>query len=152
MGAGACSAPHSGPPGCPARPDGCDALVDPRPQSLAAGAPSGLYVAQGHGAIRVLRVDRPAQEAIPVVDPDLGHVAWIVTDGDAFAHEGGERGIEIAQAAEADAVAPDHAWSSDQNEELVEILEPVGHVRQPAIRDPAARIGLTPVAGWGRAL
>ena len=44
-----------------------------------------------------------------MVDPDLGDVARVVADGDALAHEGGERGIEIAQAAEADAVAPDHA-------------------------------------------
>jgi hypothetical protein len=76
-----------------------------------------------------------------VEDPDLGQVARVVADGDRLADEAGERRGDVAQALEADAVAPHAPRLGVQDQQEVEVLEGVGKARQETPAAPGVERG-----------
>lgn len=50
--------------------------------------------------------------------------------------ERGERGCELPLALEVDAIALHSAMGRDGEQQPVELVETVGHAREPAVRDP----------------
>ena len=78
--------------------------------------------------------ERTADEPAFVVDVDLDQVARVVERLDLFADEGRERGLDVAPAHQANAVAEDLAGFGHMNEQHVELFEAVRHGRQePAL-------------------
>jgi hypothetical protein len=99
-----------------------------------------LDVAQTHrliGVFGVFGVDGTAEETIAVEHPDLRNIAGVVANGDALANEGSQGRIEIAQAAEPDAVTPDHAGSGHHEEQLVKFFQSFRHAWQPPLCHPS---------------
>ena len=84
-----------------------------------------------------LLADGPAEEAVLVVDADLGQVARVVADRHRLADVGRQRQVEVAEALEADAVLLDPARLGDGQQQQVELLQRVRQARQEAARLPA---------------
>jgi hypothetical protein len=81
-----------------------------------------------------------------VEQPDFGQVAGVVADGDHLADEAGERRGNVAQALEADAVAPHATRLGMQDQQEVEVLEAVGKAGQEALTTPGVERRLTDLA------
>ncbi len=86
------------------------------------------------------------RKPVAVEQPDLGQVARVVADGDRLADEAGERRGDVAQALEADAVAPHATRLGMQDQQEVEVLEAVGKARQEALATPGVERGLADLA------
>ena len=83
---------------------------------------------------RMFVAERTADELAFVVDVDLGRVARVIERLDLLADEGRERGLDVAPAHQANAVAEDLAGLGYMNEQHVELFEAVRHGRQePAL-------------------
>ena len=93
-----------------------DAVVDGFAQLPAAGSSGGFDVVEAVALVGVGFIDRCAYEGVVVVDPDLGQVPGVVTDGDGAPDERGERGREVALTLEVDPVALDGAMLGDPQE------------------------------------
>ena len=68
--------------------------------------------------------------------PNLAYVAGIVADRHRLADIGGERGVEISQSLETDAVAVDDARLGDHDQQRVQLFQCFRHPRQQAIAAP----------------
>jgi len=95
-----------------------------------------LDVFEGDGRPGVLGADRPAQEPVAMEHPDLGDIARVVADGHLAPDVGGECGVEVAQALEADAVAVHGAGLGDHDQQQVEGCQALRTPRQPAVGLP----------------
>ena len=70
------------------------------------GTSRRLDVLERHHLAGVFLAHRAAEEAGAVEEPDFGQVARVIADGDRLADEARERRGDVAQALEADAIAP----------------------------------------------
>ena len=109
--------------------DDAGPLAEPGPQFPAAGVAGCGDLLEADGAVGQVGADRPAQEAVLVEDPDLGHVARVVADDDALADVGGQHRVQVAQRLEVDAVGVDRARPGDGQEQQVELFQRAGHAR-----------------------
>ena len=111
----------------------CDALPDLSAQRAAIGRARRLDIFQRHGASRMLRADGAAQETVLVKDPDFREVAGIVTDGDGFADISRQCRIDVAQPLKTYPVPPHGTRLRDRQQKKIEVVQTVGHARQPAL-------------------
>ena len=105
------------------------------------GTSRRLNVLERHHLPGVFLTHRAAEEAGAVEQPDFGQVAGVVADGDRLADEAGERRGDVAQALEADAVAPHATRLGMQDQQEVEVLEGVGKARQETPAAPGVERG-----------
>ena len=98
--------------------------------------PGRLDVLERDRLAGVFLAHRSAQEAVAVEHPHLGQVARVVAQGDGLADVAGERRAGVAQALEADAVAPDHARLGVHDQQQIQILQALGQTRQKAAAPP----------------
>ena len=94
----------------------------------------------------MLRADGAAQETVLVKDPDFREVAGIVADGHDFADISRQRRIDVAQPLKAYPVPPHGTRLRDRQQKKIEVVQTVGHARQPALAAPCRMwrfVGLT---------
>ena len=96
----------------------------------------GLDIFQADRLSGVLLTDRTAQEMVLMKHAHFTQVARIVANRHRLPDIGGERGIEIPNSLEVDAVAAHDARPGDLHQQQIEILQALGHAGEPPIGEP----------------
>lgn len=110
--------------------------LDLLPQGASSRRAVLLNVLERNGASGMVRADRAAEKAVPVEDPDFGHVAGIVTDGDMLADKRRQRGVHVAQALEVDAIPTHEPGLGNGEQQQIESPDTLGQVWKPTIAPP----------------
>lgn len=95
-----------------------------------------LYVFQRDRLMGIFRADGTTQEAVLVEDTDLTEVARVVANRDAFADIGSKDRAHKTQPLKMHTVAAHESRLCDHDEQQVEVVDTVGHLRKPAVGAP----------------
>src|SRR2546427_5083567 len=95
-----------------------------------------LNVFECHGPPGMFWVNRPAQKAVAVKDPNFGDITRIIANGDRLADIGSQRGIPITQPLKVHAVSAHHTGLRHHDQEQVQRLQTLRHTRQPPLAKP----------------
>jgi hypothetical protein len=95
-----------------------------------------LNVFEGHCPPGMFWVNRPAQKAVAVKDPNFGDITRIIANGDRLADLGSQREIHITQPLKVHAVSANHTGLRNHDQEQVQSLQTLRHTRQPPWAKP----------------
>ena len=115
---------------------GCAVSQHP-PQFPPAPISRAENVTQRHGLTRQLRTHGATQEGVIVEDADFRHVPGIDPEGHGFPHVGRQRGREVAEPLEVNAIGPHVPRLRHLNQQQIQLLQRVRHARKKAVGFPA---------------
>ena len=90
-----------------------------------------LNVFERHSPSGMFRVNRTAQKAVAVKDPNFSDVTRIIADGHRLANIGSQSGIDIPQPLKVHTVSANHAGLRHHDQQQVQLFQTLRHTRQP---------------------
>ena len=96
-----------------------------------------LNVFERHRPSGMFWVNRPAQKAVAVKDPNFSDVTRIIADRHRLADIGSQSGIDVTQPLKVHAVSANNTGLRNHDQKQVQSFQTLRHTRQPPLPKPS---------------